>query len=350
MTAQRTLPHPDPRDQPTEHGNERAFIEHVLRAEAEAITGIIERLDHSIHRAADMIQNTAESGGSVLVSGLGKSGLIGKKISATLASLAIPSHDVHPAEAVHGDLGRIRPNDCLLALSNSGETDEVVSLAAILRQDHVPIIAITGGNGTSTLARLATISLTLGTIVEASNTYLAPTCSTTATLALGDALALTVARRRSFTQEEFARRHPGGTLGGLLRPITDILRFTAGHNLPIVQADESVRDALARAEAIGRRPGALIVVDRNNAVIGLFTDSDLRRLILGDPKALEQPIKHVMTKSPRCLRSDALVRDAVRLVQEFRADEIPVVDESGRPVGMLDVQDLIALKVVRNES
>ncbi len=350
MTAQRTLHHPDPPDQPPELAEERAFIVHVLRAEADAITGVIDRLDHSIHRAADLIQATAESGGSVLVSGLGKSGLIGKKISATLASLAIPSHDVHPAEAVHGDLGRIRPNDCLLALSNSGETDEVVSLAAILRQDRVPIIAITGGNGHSTLARLATIPLTLGTIVEASDTFLAPTCSTTATLALGDALALTVARRRSFTQEEFARRHPGGTLGGLLRPITEILRFTTGHNLPIVQADQSVRDALACAEALGRRPGALIIVDRNHAVIGLFTDSDLRRLILGNPNALDQPIDNVMTRSPRCLRNDALVRDAVRLVREFRADEIPVVDESGRPVGMLDVQDLIALKVVRNES
>lgn len=350
MTAQRTLHTPAHTADTRISGEERDYLERVLRAEAAAVSNLIERLDPSVHVAIDLIEKTAESGGSVLVSGLGKSGLIGKKISATLASLGVPSHDVHPAEAVHGDLGRIRTTDCLIALSNSGETDEVVSLAAILRQDKVPIISITGGTGDSTLARIATVSLTLGTIVEASDTVLAPTCSTTATLALGDAIALGVARRRSFTQEEFARRHPGGTLGGLLRPIREVLRFTVDDNLPTVRSGQTVRQALAHAESFGRRPGALIVVDENEAVSGLFTDSDLRRLILGSPESLDEPIDRVMTASPRVLKADALVRDAVRLVQEFRADEIPVVDESGRPIGLLDVQDLISLKVVRSES
>ena len=350
MSVPQTLDASNPPTRAHNEAEERAFIEHVLQAEANAIGSLVGRLGESIHRAIDLIEATAASGGSVLVSGLGKSGLIGKKISATLASLGVPSHDVHPAEAVHGDLGRIRTNDCLLALSNSGETDEVVALTAILRQDGVPIISITGGNGSSTLARLATVSLTLGTITEAGDSVLAPTCSTTATLALGDALALAVSRRLAFTQEEFARRHPGGMLGGLLRPITEVLRFTAGKNLPTVRGAETVREALSRVESLGRRPGALIVVDASGAVSGLFTDSDLRRLILGDPKALDAPIERVMTHSPRVLRSDALVRDAVRLVQEYRADEIPVVDQDGRPVGLLDVQDLIALKVVRSES
>lgn len=350
MTAQRTFSTSDPATPGPVQAQERALLEQILRAEATAVGNLIPRLGEPVHHAVDMIETTAESGGSVLVTGLGKSGIIGKKISATLASLGVPSHDVHPAEAVHGDLGRIRSNDCLIALSNSGETDEVVALAAILRQDKVPIISITGGDGESTLARLATVSLTLGTIVEASDTVLAPTCSTTATLALGDAIALAVARRRSFTQEEFARRHPGGSLGGLLRPISEVLRFTTQHNLPTIRIGQTVREALAHAETFGRRPGALIIVDHHDAVTGLFTDSDLRRLILGNPQALDEPIDHVMTPSPRVLPSDALVRDAVRLVQEFRSDEIPVVDEAGRPVGLLDVQDLIALKVVRSES
>jgi len=246
---------------PRETAAERQFIEEVLRAEASAVQGVIARLDDSIHRAVDILTACADAGGSVLVSGLGKSGLIGKKISATLASVGVPSHDIHPAEAAHGDLGRIRPTDCLIALSNSGETEEVVTLASLLKQDGVPIISITGGAANSALARSATVALSIGHISEASDLALAPTCSTTATLALGDALALAVARRRSFTADDFAKRHPGGLLGGLLRPVIDVLRFTPGHNLPIVHAEKSVRGALNEAHSLGRRPGAVLVVE-----------------------------------------------------------------------------------------
>jgi len=329
---------------------ERAFVADVLRAEAEAVGQLIERLGPELHDALDVLERCAKAGGSVLVTGMGKSGLIGRKISATLASLGVPSHDIHPAEAVHGDLGRIRSVDCVLALSNSGETEELVALASILRQDKVPIISITGGDGTSALARLATVALSLGQITEASDLGLAPTCSTTGSLALGDALALALARRLMVTADDFARRHPGGTLGGLLRPVRDVLRFVAGANLPIVGEQVTVREALRQADGLGRRPGALIVVDGDGALSGLLTDGDFRRLYLHEPERLEGPISEVMTHSPRVLRDDALVRDAVRLVREHRADEIPIVDGEGRPVGLLDVQDLIALRVVQDET
>ncbi|MEQ9616506.1 MAG: KpsF/GutQ family sugar-phosphate isomerase [Phycisphaerales bacterium] len=326
---------------------EAEFIADVLRAEADAISALIPRLGEGIHRAVTILCERADAGGSVVVTGLGKSRIIGAKISATLASLGVPSHEIHPSDALHGDLGRIRAEDALLALSNSGETEEVVAIAAIVKQDGIPIISITGGDGHSALANLADVALSLGQITEASDLGLAPTCSTTATLALGDAIALAMARRRAFTSDQFARHHPGGSLGGLLRPVTDVLRFTAGHNLPLVSGETSVRDALAEASKLHRRPGALMVVDDAGALAGIFTDGDLRRTIIDHPEHLDAPIRDVMTKNPTTLTDRALVRDAVRIVREHRRDEIPVVDENGMPVGILDVQDLIAMRVVQ---
>lgn len=331
----------------SDHQEERRFIAEVLRAEARAVSDQIERLGPGIHAAVDLIVRCADAGGALLVTGMGKSGLIGRKISATFASLGVPSHEIHPAEAVHGDLGRIRSLDIVLALSNSGETEEVVALASALKQDGVGIISITGGQGQSTLARLATVALSLGQITEASDIGLAPTCSTTATLALGDALALASARRRSFTADDFARHHPGGSLGGLLRPVVEVLRFIAGKTLPVVRDSLSLREALLDGERLGRRPGAMILVDDRGMLTGIFTDSDLRRLMLNDPGALDAPVRSVMTRSPKSLPDTALVRDAVHLMSQTRQDEIPVVDAHGKPVGLLDVQDLITLRVVR---
>ncbi len=329
---------------------ERAFIEAALRAEADAVHALIPRLGPQLHHAVDLLTGCAERGGAVLVSGLGKSGIIAKKISATLASLGVPSHDVHPTEAAHGDLGRIRSSDSLLALSYSGETEELLALASILRQERVPILSITGGDQpTSSLARVADVALCVGAVEEACSITLAPTSSTTAMLALGDALALAVSRRRAFTADDFHRRHPGGGLGGLLRPVTDLLRFVVGRNLPVASDAVTVREALSEANALGRRPGAIILVDAKGLLSGLFTDGDLRRLVTSDhPAPLDQPMASVMTRSPRTLTDDALVRDAVRLFREFRQDEIPVVDALGRPVGVLDVQDLVAIRVVQD--
>jgi arabinose-5-phosphate isomerase len=328
------------------------FLREVLRAEAAAVESVSDHIsEQELSRAVDAMMRCVDHGGSVLVAGVGKSGLIGRKISATLASLGVPSHDIHPTEAMHGDLGRISPHDVVLALSFSGETEELVTLASVLKQDGIPILSITGGTrgeGGGALARLATVALHLGPINEASDLALAPTCSTTATLALGDALALTLARRRAFTADDFARRHPGGSLGGLLRPVIDILRFRVGENLPVVLETMTVADALREADSGGRRPGALLITSEDGAVSGIFTDGDLRRLVMRGAGELNQKIGAVMTRSPRTLPSTALVRDAVRMVREFRQDEIPVVDEAGAPVGLLDVQDLISLRVVQN--
>lgn len=333
---------------------ERAFVERILREEADAVSGLAARLEPGFHQALDLIERCADRGGTVLVTGLGKSGLIGAKIAATLTSLGIASHFVHPTEAAHGDLGRFRRDDVCLALSNSGETDEVVNLAAVLRQDGIPVIAITGrrnggAEGASSLERLSNVCLGLELEREAgSPEFVAPTSSTTATLALGDALALAAARRRNFTDADFAKRHPGGALGGLLRPVTDVLRFAVGRNLPLIPDSVSVSNALQRAAEVGRRPGAIVLIDETSGQLtGIFTDGDLRRLVLADPGQLERPIREVMTRSPRTLPDSAIVRDAVRMVREFRQDEIPIVDGQGRPVGLLDVQDLISMKLVQ---
>ena len=348
---------PDGRASQPNRTQERAFLEAVLRDEAAAVSGLIPRLGEPFHHAVDLLERCVDSGGTVLVTGLGKSGLVGAKISATMASLGIPSHAVHPSEAAHGDLGRFRPTDTVIALSHSGETDEVVNLAAVLKQDSLPIIAITRGGGdgddpggASSLERLATVALAIGVSEEAGGAaFAAPTSSTTAMLALGDALALATARRRNFTDEDFAKRHPGGSLGGLIRPVTEVLRFRVGHNCPLIPANTSVREALERAAEVGRRPGAILLIEPGaGRLAGIFTDGDLRRLILRDPRELDRPIDQVMTRQPRTITGGSLVRDAVRLFRECRQDEIPVVDAEGRPLGILDVQDLIAMRLVRD--
>jgi len=323
----------------------------VLRAEAAALESMAACVGPEFSRAVDHIVACANAQGTVLVTGLGKSGLVGAKISATLASLGIPSHPVHPSEAAHGDLGRFRASDTVIAISFSGETDEVVNLCAILAQDNVPIIAITNGRGSepSSLERLSQVTLRLGIDAEAGEPgQVAPTVSTTATMAWGDALALAAAHRRNFTAEDFARRHPGGTLGGLLRPVTEVLRFIAGKNLPLIPHDVSVAQALDLAAGLARRPGAILIVDGEGRLAGLFTDADLRRLVLRDPTLLHGPIANVMTTSPRTLEDTRLVRDAVNMIREHRQDEIPVVNARGRPVGILDVQDLIAMRLVKD--
>ena len=351
MTSVQSIPTP-----PATLKSEPEFASEILRSESDALDALAARIAGPMAKqfthAVDLICTCADTGGNVLVSGLGKSGLVGSKISATLSSLGIPSHPVHPAEAAHGDLGRFRSTDTVICISASGQTQEVVDLASILKQDGLPIIAIVNADSAdaSALARLATVTLTLGISHEAGHPhFVAPTSTTTATMALGDALSLAAARRRCFTDADFARRHPGGSLGGLLRPVTDVLRFEVGKNLPLIPDTSTVREALQIAAQVGRRPGAIVLVDQaTGRLSGIFTDADVRRLILREPSELDHPISGVMTRSPRTLPSSAIVRDAVLLVRETRADEIPVIDESGRPVGVLDVQDLFTMRLVRD--
>ncbi|MFW5653436.1 MAG: KpsF/GutQ family sugar-phosphate isomerase [Planctomycetota bacterium] len=350
--------------------DERSFVIRALEAEANAVQRVADALDAgALSKALDLIDACR---GHVIVSGMGKSGLIAQKISATFASIGVPSHFVHPAEAVHGDLGRIRREDVVLALSYSGNTDEVVVLASLVRADGVPVIGLSS-NPASRLASASDVHLSIGDVVEACPLRLAPTASTTAMLALGDALGLAASRRRNFSADDYRKRHPGGMLGAGLRSVTEVLRFRVGENLPLIPEHVTVREALDLADT-GRRPGAMIIVDEaSGRMTGIFTDGDLRRLVMsgggeqsgpsgtsaaaaaaevevGGPQPpvdpLAVPIASVMTRTPTVLNVDHLVRDTVELVRRQRQDEIPVVDHEGRPVGLIDVQDLISMKIV----
>lgn len=320
----------------------RAVAEDVLRAEAEAVLGVVEQLGADFDRAVELVSACE---GTVIVSGMGKSGIVASKISATLASTGTPSHFLHPTEAMHGDLGRIRAGDLVILLSYSGQTDDVLALAALLKQDGVPLIGMCG-RAESHLAKLSDATLRVGDVTEACPLNLAPTASTTAMLALGDALALAVSHGRRFTEDEFRKRHPGGLLGRQMMRVTDVLRFRVGQNLQLVEEGRTIGQMLSEA-ASPRRAGAVLLVDAAGRLSGIFTDADLRRLLLREgADALQRPVESVMTRSPRRLRDDQVVRDAVQMVREHRLDEIPVVDADDRPVGLIDVQDLIALKVI----
>jgi arabinose-5-phosphate isomerase len=334
--------------------DEAAFVAEALRAEAAAITAIADGLDGSGAQLAwgAAITLIESCSGHLVVSGMGKSGLIGAKLSATFSSLGQPSHVVHPAEAVHGDLGSIRRGDVVMLLSHSGTTEEVTNLAAILRADDVPTIGISARDD-SELAGLTTVHLAVGDVAEACPLNLAPTASTTGALAIGDALALAVSRRRNFSADDFHLAHPGGMLGVGLRHVTDVIRFKVGENLTVVNGKSTVADALNAARPIPdsdgrirRRAGAVLVHDDNGCLSGIFTDGDLRRLVVSGEPFLEKDVADVMTAVPHRLTTDALVREARSLVLEHRIDEIPIVDHDGKPVGLIDVQDLIALKVV----
>ncbi len=228
--------------------------------------------------------------------------------------------------------------------------DELVALASALRQDGVPIVSLTRGpneDGTpNALERLADARVTIGRVDSTHDLSPAPMCSTTATAAMGDAIALAASVMRRFTVDDFAKRHPGGTLGGMLRPIGSILRWRVGQNVEPVTVGCTVRDALEAAESAERRPGALLVVDSSGALAGILTDADIRRLMLRRPELLGERVEAVMTADPVTLRDDALVRDGENLVRQRRLDEVPVVDHAGRPVGLLDVQDLVTKRVV----
>lgn len=329
---------------------DQAFVAEALIAEADAIRRIAERATGADAPAwAAALDLLAACTGHVVVSGMGKSGLVGAKISATFSSLGQPSSVLHPAEAVHGDLGRVRRGDVVVLLSYSGETEEVVNLALLLKADGVPRLGVSNADD-STLAGACDVHLSLGHVTEACPLRLAPTASTTAQLAIGDALALALARRRNFGEDDFQRSHPGGLLGAGLRKITDALRFRVGDGLPVVSVDLDVRAALLaarQAEGGKRRAGAIMLVDDAGRLAGILTDADLRRLVLDDDDALARTVADVMTARPKHLTTDDLVRDAVRLVREHRVDEIPVLDDDGKPVGIVDVQDLVSMKVVK---
>ena len=316
-----------------------------FRIEGDALAATARGLDRRFIATARAVEATVVAGGKLIFSGVGKSAHIAQKIAATFNSTGVSSYFLDSTQALHGDLGRVRAGDVAVLLSYSGGTEELVNLAAILRTDGIRRVGISCNHGTH-LARLSDVHLAIGDVVEACPLNLAPTASTTAMLAMGDALALAVSRRRNFAADDFRRRHPGGALGAGLRGVTEVIRFRVGESAATVPERATVAEAL-RAAGGGRRAGALLVVDANGRLAGIFTDGDLRRHINeSGADALGRPIRELMTARPSTLSADALVRDAVQLVRERRLDEIPVVDADGRPIGIVDVQDLVAMKVI----
>ena len=306
----------------------------VLRIEAEAIRRLIPRVGRSFEAAVGLLVGCK---GRVVVTGMGKAGLIGQKLSATLSSTGTPSHWVHPAEATHGDLGRITKPDVVIALSNSGETEELTLLLPVIQRIGSRLIALTGSLR-STLARYSDVALDVSVAKEACSLNLAPTSSTTAMLAMGDALAVVVAERRGFRERDFALLHPGGQLGRkLLLRVRDLMR-TRGAN-PIVRDTSRVRDVLLAITKA--RAGCASIVNGSGRLVGIFTDGDLRRHLDSTPDLTQRRVREVMTHRPKTIGAERLAAEALRVLREHRIDELVVVDGARRPIGLLDVQDLL---------
>jgi arabinose-5-phosphate isomerase len=315
-----------------------AFARDVLRIEAEALERVRDRLDGTIVRAAELILNCR---GGLIVTGMGKAGLVGQKLAATFASTGTAAFPLHPAEAVHGDLGRIRTGDIVLALSQSGETEEVVRLIPAIRRIGATLVAITE-RPSSALGQSSDLCLALGPIEEACPLGLAPSASTTAMMAVGDALALLVSRMRDFRAEDFALNHPAGSLGRKLLRVEDVMR--TGKRLRKSHENLSVREIFVTLAGPRRRSGAVLIVNDDEKLVGIFTDSDLARLFEQRQESLlDGPISEVMTRDPFQVGVGATLGEAVEIFQDKKISELPVVDRGGRPVGLVDLTDLIGL-------
>jgi len=306
----------------------------VLRMEARAVAGLIPKLDARFTRAVRLM---LECKGRVIVAGMGKPGFIARKIASTFASTGTPSFYIHPAEAFHGDLGKVTRSDVLLVLSNSGTTEEITKLLPSLKKIGVKIISMTA-RPDSPLARNSDIVLLARVAQEACSLNLAPTSSTTAALALGDAMAVALLEARGFRPEDFAFYHPGGNLARRFIRVSDLMR--RGHQFARVPEHTTVKRALL---AITRaKAGSCSLVDRRGRLSGIFTDGDLRRHLETDgPELLIRPVKSIATPRPATIRCDRLAAEALPILRERRIDELPVVDRKGRSVGLLDVQDLL---------
>lgn len=311
----------------------------VLREEARALDRAASLLDEGIERAVDLILSLP---GRVVTTGMGKSGAVAQKIAGTLASTGTPAFFLHPAEAPHGDFGMLQAGDSLLALSYSGTTAEILAMLPYCGSCGVPVIAMTGFHD-SPLGRHSAAVLNGHVEREADPHNLAPTTSATVALALGDALAIVLMERRRFGIEDFARYHPGGSLGRSLALVRDIMRTDDAN--PVVSRDTPVLDALLVMTGC-RSAGVASVADDAGRLVGLFTDGDLRRRLSTDPHVLSRTVGEVMTPDPTAIREDRLVTEGLRVLREHKWDNLPVVDGDGRPVGMLDVQDLLDARII----
>ncbi|MFA6921441.1 MAG: KpsF/GutQ family sugar-phosphate isomerase [Gallionella sp.] len=311
----------------------------VLDIEAAAVQALSLRLDESFLHALDVILNCE---GRVIVSGMGKSGHIARKIAATMSSTGTPAYFVHPGEASHGDLGMVTSEDVFIALSYSGESSELMTIVPIIKRQGAKLISMTG-NPNSGLAKVADVHLNAAVDKEACPMGLAPTTSTTASLALGDALAVALLDAKGFSAEDFARSHPGGSLGRrLLTRVCDIMR--TGSRMPAVFEDAMLSDALMEMSRKG--VGMTAIVDANNVVLGIFTDGDLRRTLEKKLDFGTTPVLGVMSVNPRCIGADSLAVEAVQLMEQYNINQMLVVSEQHQLVGALNMHDLLHAKVI----
>jgi arabinose-5-phosphate isomerase len=307
----------------------------VLTIEGEAVLKLREKVGPSFQEAVDIIINCK---GRVIVTGMGKPGIIGRKISATLASTGTPSLTMHPADAIHGDLGMVTKDDVVILISNSGKTEEITRLLPIIKKIGAKLIAMTGDTN-SPLSEYSDCVLNCAVDAEACPFNLAPTASTTAALAMGDALAVVLLEEKGFRIEDYAFYHPGGNLGRQLLKIRDVMR--TGTNNPIVQENALVKEVLIITTHA--RAGAAVIVDKEGRLAGIFTDGDLRRSLERDSGLLSKPVKDFMTCSPLAISPEKLVAEAMRVIKTERKKDLPVIDEQGRPIGFVDEQDLLGL-------
>jgi arabinose-5-phosphate isomerase len=312
----------------------------VLKAEAEAVAALVDRLDSGFEQACELILSCK---GRIVVTGMGKSGHIGNKIAATLASTGSPAFFMHPGEASHGDLGMITEHDLVIALSNSGETSEITLLLPMLKRMGIPLIALTG-KPQSTLSKAADIHLDVSVGKEACPLGLAPTSSTTASLAMGDALAVAVLQARGFTEEDFAMSHPGGNLGRrLLLRVSDIMH--TGDQIPLVNADSSLKKTLLEMTSKGL--GMAGVIDsKNNALLGIYTDGDLRRTFEQMPNIETASVKDYMTANCITIQAHSIASEALKVMHDHKINALMVVDDNNAVQGALNMHDLLRAGVV----
>lgn len=309
----------------------------VIRTEAAALMQLANALPVEF---ANATQTIFRCPATVIFTGIGKAGLIARKLVATFGSTGTPAHFLHPSEAVHGDLGRIHSQDIIILLSYSGETEEITRLIPALKQLEVTTIAITA-DPASSLGRSSHIVLELGRVEEACNLKLAPSTSTTMMLALGDALAFVVSRMRSFNQDDFARCHPAGSLGRQLTRVEEVMRPL--DECRIASEQLTVREVFTQALLPGRRTGAVMLTNKTGQLTGVFTDSDLARLLeQKQDHAIDRPVRDVMTNQPHTVVAHSLMTEAVTLLASHRISELPVVDQQGAPVGLIDITDTVA--------
>jgi arabinose-5-phosphate isomerase len=329
---------------PPEFFDALAYAREIVREEAAALLKVAERLDGTFLQAVELVRRCP---GRVCVTGTGKSADVGQKIAGTLNSTGTRAYVLDVTRAAHGDLGMLHQHDVVLALSLSGESEEVLRLLPSLRQLSFGLVALTG-NAQSTLARSADVAVVLGPLAEVCPLGLAPSTSTTAMIAVGDALAFALSRLRQFTPEDFARFHPAGSLGRKLLKVEAVMR--TGAEMRLADAGRTVRDVFAQVQRVGRRTGAVILTDANGRLCGLFTDSDLARLFeQRRDAALDRPIRDVMTPEPITVPLGTKLVDALEVLRLRKISELPVVDAAGKPAGLLDVTDLIGL-VSREEA